>query len=160
MTALYLGFTFYILRSQIRISKLWYIFQSLNMCRCALVLNVPPIAKVIWRRGLSFKSHMTDLRSRESSPWFTRQVYYSLHHSGSSVTEDTFLSLQTVKNLISNPSIFTYVVGAQKNRLIETVLLNTHNRCFGWEIRKLIFWYTLFTKGLHLSYHTALEGFA
>ena len=25
----------------------------------------------------------------------------------------------------------TYVLGAQKNRLIETVLLSTHNICFG-----------------------------
>ena len=30
-------------------------------------------------------------------------------------------------------------MGAQKNRLIETVLLSTHNVCFGWEIRKMIF---------------------
>ena len=32
-----------------------------------------------------------------------------------------------------------YVLGAQNNRLIETVLLSTHNICFGWEIRNLIF---------------------
>ena len=30
-------------------------------------------------------------------------------------------------------------MGAQKNRLIETVLLSTHNICFSREIRKLIF---------------------
>ena len=30
-------------------------------------------------------------------------------------------------------------MGAQKNRLIETVLLSTHNMCFGREIRNLIF---------------------
>ena len=29
------------------------------------------------------------------------------------------------------------ILGAQKNRLIETVLLSIHNVCFGWEIRKL-----------------------
>ena len=29
------------------------------------------------------------------------------------------------------PSVITYVFGAQKNRLIETVLLSTHNICFG-----------------------------
>ena len=28
-------------------------------------------------------------------------------------------------------SVLTYVLGAQKNRLIETVLLSTHNICFG-----------------------------
>ena len=32
---------------------------------------------------------------------------------------------------ISDPSVLTYVLGAQKNRLIETVLLSTHNICFG-----------------------------
>ena len=47
-------------------------------------------------------------------------------------------------------------MGAQKNRLIETVLLSTHNICFGWEIRTLFFRYTLLTKGctciwIHLS---------
>ena len=29
-------------------------------------------------------------------------------------------------------------MGAQKNRLIETVLLSTHNMCFGWEIKNII----------------------
>ena len=33
-------------------------------------------------------------------------------------------------------------MGAQKNRLIETVLLSTHNICFGLEIKKIIFQYT------------------
>ena len=41
--------------------------------------------------------------------------------------------------IFSNPSISTYVLGAQKNRLVETVLLSTNTICFGWEIRKLIF---------------------
>ena len=44
--------------------------------------------------------------------------------------------------IFSYPSALTYVLGAQKNRLIETVLLSTHNICFGWEIRKLNFRYT------------------
>ena len=35
-----------------------------------------------------------------------------------------------------------------KNRLIETVLLSTHNICFGWEIRKLNFRHDLLTKVL------------
>ena len=38
-------------------------------------------------------------------------------------------------------------MGAKKNRLIETVLLSTHNICFGLEIKKYI-WYTLLTKVL------------
>ena len=32
---------------------------------------------------------------------------------------------------------------AQKNRLIETVLLSTHNICFGREIKKIVFQNTL-----------------
>ena len=39
-------------------------------------------------------------------------------------------------------------MGAQKSRLTETVLLSTHNICFGWEIRKLFFCYALITKVL------------
>ena len=31
---------------------------------------------------------------------------------------------------ISYPSVLTYVLGAQKNPLIETVLLSTHSICF------------------------------
>ena len=38
---------------------------------------------------------------------------------------------------------------ALKNRLIEMVLLSTHNICFGLEIRKLNFCYTLLTKVLY-----------
>ena len=41
---------------------------------------------------------------------------------------------------------------AQKNRLIDTVLLSTHDICFGWEIRKLVFRYALFTKVLILIF--------
>ena len=41
--------------------------------------------------------------------------------------------------IVSYPSVLTYVLVAQKNRLIETVLLSTRNIFFGWEIRKLIF---------------------
>ena len=51
--------------------------------------------------------------------------------------------------ILSCPSVLTYVLGAQKNRLIETVLLSTHNICFGREIRKLNFRYALLTKVLH-----------
>ena len=53
----------------------------------------------------------------------------------------------------------TFVLSAQKNRLIETVqmsthniietvLLSTHNICFGQEIRKIIFNYELLSRGL------------
>ena len=33
--------------------------------------------------------------------------------------------------IFSNLLVLIYVLGAQKNRLIETVLLSTHNICFG-----------------------------
>ena len=39
--------------------------------------------------------------------------------------------LECKLQLLSNPSVLTDVLGAQKNRLIETVLLSTHNKCFG-----------------------------
>ena len=39
----------------------------------------------------------------------------------------------------SYPSVETYVLTAQKNRLIETALLSTHNICFDSEIRKIDF---------------------
>ena len=38
--------------------------------------------------------------------------------------------------LFSHSSILIYNVGAQKNRLFETVLLSTNNKCLGWEIRE------------------------
>ena len=40
-----------------------------------------------------------------------------------------FLSIQLL--IFSYTSLLTYVLGAQKNPLIETVLLSTHNICFG-----------------------------
>ena len=48
-----------------------------------------------------------------------------------------FLSVKSW--IFSYPSVLTYILGAQKNCLIETVLLSTHNICFGSETRKLIF---------------------
>ena len=38
----------------------------------------------------------------------------------------------------------TFVVGVQKNSLIETVILSTQNTCFGREIRKLVIYGLLF----------------
>ena len=37
------------------------------------------------------------------------------------------------------PISLKYVCVAQRNRLIETILLSTHNICFNREIRKLFF---------------------
>ena len=49
-------------------------------------------------------------------------------------------------------SIETCVLGAQKNRLIETGPLSTHNICFGWEIKKIDFHYTLLSGALIKEY--------
>ena len=61
-------------------------------------------------------------------------------------------SLKLLIHVFSYPLFLAYVLGAQKNLLIETVLLSTHNICFGWEIRKLIFSYALLSKGLQTKY--------
>ena len=50
--------------------------------------------------------------------------------------------------LFSYPPVYTCALGAQKNRLIATVLLSIHNICFGWVIRKIIFSYALLSGGL------------
>ena len=44
-------------------------------------------------------------------------------------------------------SVLTYVLGAQKNRLNETVLLSTQNICFGWDMIKSIFKYAFLFSG-------------
>ena len=45
-------------------------------------------------------------------------------------------------------SIKTCVLGAQKNHLIEMVLLCTHDIYFGREIKKIVVEYALFSGGL------------
>ena len=39
----------------------------------------------------------------------------------------------------SYPSFITFVLGVQRDPLIETVHLSTHKICFGWQIRKFFF---------------------
>ena len=56
-----------------------------------LVFNVPPTAKVIWRRGHGLKSHPTDWRSRESN---LRPLVYKA--SGLSTTPQRLLQKQYV----------------------------------------------------------------
>ena len=50
-----------------------------------VVFNVPPTAKVIWRRGQSFSliRQTGEAGNRTCDPWFTRQAVYPLHHGGS-----------------------------------------------------------------------------
>ena len=57
------------------------------------------------------------------------------------------------KNVIfSYLFVLTYVLGSQKNRLIEMVLLSTHNTCIGCKVRKLFFDYSFLSGGLVLIY--------
>ena len=61
---------------------------------------------------------------------------------------------------ISYPSVLTYVLSAQKNRLIETVLFSIHYICFGWEIRFVC--YASLTKGMHtttIKFHAGGQDF-
>ena len=46
--------------------------------------------------------------------------------------------LRVKLQIFSYPLILTCVLGAQKNRLIETVLSSTHNMCFGLEMRFIL----------------------
>ena len=45
------------------------------------------------------------------------------------------------------------ILGAQKNRLIEKVLLSTNNICFGCAIRKIVLYYTLLSGDLSDIFH-------
>ena len=67
----------------------------------------------------------------------------------SSILYQSFIELKQVQiNKLSERKIIIILLsiclnmcfGAQKNRLIETVLLSTHNICFGSEIWKKYFW--------------------
>ena len=46
------------------------------------------------------------------------------------VEVDGPLNKSVIRNYFSYFSFKTYVVGTQNNRLNETVILNTHNKCF------------------------------
>ena len=50
--------------------------------------------------------------------------------------------------IFPGPSVLTSVLGAQKNRLREMVLLSTHNICFGWKMKKLYLINSFLSKGL------------
>ena len=65
--------------------------SSLSVACACFEFNIPPTAKVIWRRGQGFKSHLTDWRSQGSNRRSTGRIpglqvewfVYPLHHSGS-----------------------------------------------------------------------------
>ena len=81
---------------------------------------------------------------------FNRYLYKKQLNS-----ENTGLDKQKFQRKIVNiflPINFNICFGAQKNRLIETVLLSTNNICFGREIRKINFCYALLTKFLEKQF--------
>ena len=49
-------------------------------------------------------------------------------------------------------------MGTPKIRLIETVLLSTHNICLGGKIRKIIFQYTLLSRVLKIESQKKRKG--
>ena len=67
------------------------------------------------------------------------------------MTASTGLDKQNFQRINVNiflPILLPYAFRAQKNRLIETVLLSIHNICFGCGIRKINFRNALLTKVL------------
>ena len=75
--------------------------------------------------------------SLEASHWGALNEYHMIyfHRNIASIN---------FKNFLFN----AYAVLIMDNLTVETVLLSTHNICFGWEIRKIIFSYTLLSGGL------------
>ena len=66
-----------------------------------------------------------------------------LHVNQKSDYDYDIYDLNIKLQLFSYPLFKTCVLGAQKNHLIEKILLSTHNICFGSGIRKIIFKYPL-----------------
>ena len=68
-----------------------------------------------------------------------QNVSFLIYHRIYSISsESALIAIGPVKQflsvklgLFSYPSVLPCVLSAQKNRLIETVLLSTHNICFG-----------------------------
>ena len=76
--------------------------------------------------GVEFMSDVPIRHSRKM-----RKIMLSLNKA-KTMGQKLGLRFLSAKFLIfSYPSVLTYVWGAQKNCLIETVLLSTHNICFG-----------------------------
>ena len=68
----------------------------------------------------------------------TLAVDWDLKPNKKTINNKSYVKLSYDRS-ISYPSVFTCVLGTQRNYLIEKLLLSTHNICFGLEIRKLLF---------------------
>ena len=77
--------------------------------------------------------HRTEGRAESQGLW-KKQKARKLRSLTGPVYKQKIFSLELW--FFSYPSVKACLLGAQKNRLIETVLLSTHNICFGWEIKK------------------------
>ena len=69
-----------------------------------------------------------------NAQWSKCSILQNIFKSNQATGLDPGLDKQIFSVLLqifSYPSLLTYVLGAQKNHLIETVLLSTHNICFG-----------------------------
>ena len=56
---------------------------------------------------------------------------FASHVRNITFSKDQFTFFSVKLRLFSYPFVKTCVLGAQKNRLVETVLLSTQNICFG-----------------------------
>ena len=79
-----------------------------------------------------FTGGLKPVSQRQPYPYNTLINYNIFLHKniscGTGLDKLNFLSTKLL--IFSCPSVLTYVLGAQKNRLIETVLLNIHIICF------------------------------
>ena len=95
-----------------------------------------------WDGSFEYPQHMFWLRIKKSIFLSRTQFTKVLYHIQRVILYTKIFSVNLW--IFSYPLVKTLVLAAQKNRLIETVLLSTHNIRFGWEIRKL----SLFTHSL------------
>ena len=54
-----------------------------HVCVCVCMFNIEPRAMVIWRPDHSFVINRQEKPGIELGHWFTQQVVYPKHHSGS-----------------------------------------------------------------------------
>ena len=112
-------------------SRVIYIFIIVNVCM---------LAHVVWR--LRWNDHILCL----VTIWIdcSGSLYIVYAHKAQALK--LIVHKKKLFSLFLNQNICNNICFAR-----EMVLLSTHNICFGWEIRKLIFWYAFLSKGLELS---------
>ena len=83
------------------------------------VFNIPPTAKVIWRRDHSLRVSLTDWKSLRSNsgPLGTRQVVYPLHHGSFCKIELT----RKYEDCAVDKSTFTLTTNANRYRNTNSI---------------------------------------